>query len=126
MKNFFGWLRLKRNIDESTGRAFAHPREIWWCSLGINVGVEIDGKHENFERPVIIVRVYNKHSLLILPLTGKEKNDNFHYMIKTKRKTVWVKLTQVRMISNKRLLRKIDIVDTKQFSGIRQALRTFI
>lgn len=47
-KEFDAWSLIKKQIHSMEGRAFAHPREIWWCSLGINVGAEIDGKHENF------------------------------------------------------------------------------
>jgi hypothetical protein len=30
--------------------------EIWWVEVGVNLGFEIDGKHENFERPVLILK----------------------------------------------------------------------
>jgi mRNA interferase MazF len=114
-KDFDNWNIVKKQLEQ-TGRIFyAHPREIWWCSLGINIGAEINGKHENFERPVIIIKVYSKESLIALPLTTKEKNDIFHYKIDTEEKTVWVKLTQTRVISTKRLIRKVDILDKSSF-----------
>ena len=117
-KDFDGWNVLKKQLDK-TGRVFfAHPREVWWCSLGLNVGAEIDGKNENFERPVIIMKVYSKETLVVLPLTTKEKNDQFHYKIRTEDKTVWVKLTQARVISTKRLLRKVDILNQEAFDEL--------
>ena len=118
-KDFDKWSSLKRHIHEMQSRAFAHPREIWWCSLGLNIGAEIDGKHENFERPVIIMKVYNKDTLLVLPLTTKSKEDPFHFKIQTNQKIAWVKLTQMRVISNKRLLRKVDTLEGRQFDELK-------
>jgi mRNA-degrading endonuclease toxin of MazEF toxin-antitoxin module len=54
----------------------------------------------------------------VLPITTKEKSDPFHYKIETGEKTSWVKLTQMRMISTKRLLRKIDLLDQEMFDQV--------
>lgn len=122
MKNDFDhWNSVKQDLNIRSSNTFAYPREVWWCSLGINIGAEINGKNENFERPVIILKVYNKETMLILPLTTKEKNDTFHHKIQTERKTVWVKLTQSRVISNHRLLRKVDVLGEEEFSNLKIA-----
>ncbi len=126
LKDFTKWLGLKEKLNAMPGTAFAHPREIWWCSLGVNVGVETDGKNENFERPVIIMRVYNTHSMIVLPLTRKEKDDDFHHMVDTTRNVSWAKLTQTRVISNKRLLRKVDTLDKDSFKKLQEIWKTFI
>ena len=118
-KDFEQWNNAKQRIDRSTNTIFAYPREIWWCALGVNIGAEINGKHENFERPVIIVKVYNKETLLVLPVTSKVKEDRFHHQIKARNKTVWVKLTQPRVISNKRLLRKVDVLPEGEFEQLK-------
>ena len=119
-ESFDQWNILKKQLD-GTGRVFfVHPREIWWCSLGVNIGAEIDGKNENFERPVIVMRVYNRESLIVLPLTTKEKNDEFHRKIETENKVVWAKLTQTRVMSRKRVFRKVDILNQESFDKLVQ------
>jgi mRNA interferase MazF len=57
-KNFEGWSKFKQKLDahETPRSLYFHEREIWWCSLGINVGSEFDGKNELFERPAVIVK----------------------------------------------------------------------
>lgn len=135
-KDFDSWNKLKKVTDTSERKVFAHPREVWWCSLGVNIGVEADGKNDNFERPVLVVRVYNKESMLALPITGRARNDKFHTVVKLKEvnretgekffKTVFVKLTQARVISNKRLLRKVDMIEQEDFKKIIAAFRDFI
>ena len=124
---------FKKSVEVNDRQVFGYPREVWWCSLGINIGAEADGKNENFERPVIIMRVYNKETMLVLPTTGREKKDKFHVSIEvdsvnTKtgehyRKIVYVKLTQARVISNKRLLRKVDVINEVEFEMIRKAFK---
>ena len=125
-KDFDEWNRLKQNLHKRNIDAFAYPREIWWCSVGVNIGAEIDGKNENFERPVIVLKVYNKETMLVLPITSKEKNDKFHHKIVTKQKTGWAKLTQSRVISNKRLLRKVDILGEEEFSALKLAWKKLV
>lgn len=119
-KEFDKWNSSKKELEDAVIKKYVHPREIWWCSLGLNLGAEIDGKNENFERPVIIMKVYNKETMIILPLTTKQKSDKFHYKIQTEEKTVWAKLTQVRLISSKRLIRKIDLLGKEPFNVLKQ------
>ena len=136
IRDFDSWNKVKKNIDTVERAAFAHPREVWWCSLGLNIGVEADGKNENFERPILVVKVYNKHSMLVLPMTSKAKDDKFHALVEVEEvnketgeeftKTVFIKLTQARMISNKRLLRKVNVVDKETFSNVVEKFRQFI
>ncbi len=69
-KDFDTWNKMKKELNRLPIDRFAHAREIWWCSLGLNVGAEIDGKNENFERPVIVLKVYNVETMLVLPITS--------------------------------------------------------
>jgi mRNA interferase MazF len=125
VKDFEKWSTLKQILDARPGMAFAYPREVWWCSLGANIGAEIDGKNDSFERPVLVVRVYNKETLLVVPVTTKEKNDRFHHKIDSGGKSSWASLTQIRVISNKRLLRKVDTITEEAFSSLKEALKKF-
>lgn len=120
-KNFSAWHNLKKNLDQLNRPIYFHRREIWWCSLGVNIGVEVDGKNANFERPVVIMKVYSIASLIVIPLTSVFKNDIFHHLVSCRNKIVWAKLTQFRVISSKRLLRKIDKVSPHEFQNLREA-----
>jgi len=50
-----------------------YEREVWWCITGVNVGVEIAGKHELFLRPVVVIRKFNKHMALIVPTNNTKQ-----------------------------------------------------
>jgi hypothetical protein len=39
-KDFDGWNETKKRTDLRRGEPFHHEREVWWCTLGVNVGSE--------------------------------------------------------------------------------------
>jgi hypothetical protein len=59
IKDFDGWNNEKQRINKTDKKRFFKEREIWWCALGINIGVEIDGKNGAYERPVLIFKYRN-------------------------------------------------------------------
>src|SRR3989338_8182748 len=72
------------------------------------IGFEENGKNEMFERPVLILRKFNKYILWALPLTRSKKGGDFYYRItQGEEDDSVVILSQIRLISSKRLLRKI-------------------
>ena len=72
-KDFDTWNLQKKQINNKHRRITFHEREIWWCSLGLNIGFEQDGKNYLYERPVLVIRKFNKHTLWILPLTSVDE-----------------------------------------------------
>ncbi len=88
--------------------------------IGVNIGVEIDGKHEHFLRPVVVVRKFNKDMALIVPTTARSKPENKYYLVVTgddaKRYTVC--LSQIRAISSKRLFRKIGTIRKTDYAKL--------
>ena len=75
---------------------FVKAGEVWWATLGYNIGVEVNGKKDNFSRPVIVLRVYSKEMVLILPLTSKDKSNSEHFykLGEIGGKTAFVSLSQ--------------------------------
>ena len=103
-------------IEEISGGMFFNEREIWWGSLGLNIGYEQDGKNENFERPLLIIRKFNRDIVWVLPLTTIAKNNKFHYKLKSSGS--FVILSQVRLLSTKRLLRLVETINENEFNEI--------
>jgi hypothetical protein len=57
LKRFSEWFGLKKKLHERQQTPpLVSEREIWWASVGENVGSEINGKSTLFSRPVIIYR----------------------------------------------------------------------
>lgn len=120
-KNFAQWHAQKSQIDASelSNNLYFYEREIWWCSLGLNIGYEQDGKHGDFARPVLILRKFNRDILWILPLTGQYKSGIYYYPTTYKTKTSSIILSQLRLISSKRLLRKIRTLPKGEFEEVK-------
>lgn len=126
IKDFLGWSNRKQYIDRSYTGFYIREREIWWCALGINIGVEIDGKNGQFERPVIILKFMGKDMVLVVPLTTKGFMDKNHLLIRTAKTDSFAKITQIRTVSSKRFLRKIDTLDEEQFKALRRMVRNLL
>jgi mRNA interferase MazF len=124
IKKFDEWNTLKKSLeyDERHNPNYFHEREIWWASLGLNIGHEEDGKNINYERPVLVIRKFNKKALWIVPPTSKEKIDKTHYhqlveRIDTQKDSVVI-LSQLKLVSSKRLLRKLGYISQHDFEQI--------
>lgn len=123
MKDFLNWFRVKRGAHEVVGTALFHEREIWWCMLGANVGYEIDGRGETFERPTIIVKKFNLDTCLIVPLTAKLKTGKYYFPVgdASGRESVAV-LSQLRLIDRRRLTQKAGTLPKQSFKKLLAAL----
>lgn len=124
-KDFESWNKIKQNLDKIKILPNFHVREIWFCSIGCNVGVEENGKHENFERPVLILKKFNKEMLLIAPLTSNHKNLPFYHLLNYETISS-VMLTQIKIIDTRRLIRKVRTISIDEFSIIKDKIKKII
>ncbi|MBI5229979.1 MAG: type II toxin-antitoxin system PemK/MazF family toxin [Candidatus Magasanikbacteria bacterium] len=108
IKKFIAWTRLKIKINVTERVFYFREGEIWWASLGANIGHEEDGKNDNFERPVVVLKKFNQYVLWALPLTSQIKEGNrYYYKYELNGKQFSAVLSQLRLISSKRLLRRV-------------------
>lgn len=112
-KDFKAWNNKKEIIHYHERKVpYFSEGEIWWCNFGINVGVEIDGKHEEFLRPAVILRKFNKDMVLVVPITGTEHNNKYYLNLTCEQgKSYKTCFSQIRTISSKRLFRMISKLD---------------
>jgi len=116
-KDFDGWNRKKKAINAFLSPQF-YERDIWWCTIGLNIGDEEDGKN-HFERPVLVLRKFNKGIAWILPMSTKQKDNQFHHNIEHDGVVFSVMLSQLRLISSKRFRRLIRKISPHQFEQIK-------
>jgi len=127
-KDYKKWMPIKANINNSGERLIGYKeREIWICNIGENIGFEEDGKGNDYSRPVLILKVYNKQFCHIIPLSTTEKRDRFHYPFDGKTgKTSVAILSQSRAIDSIRLREKIGIMSEKDFSEVRKQISAIL
>ncbi|MCX6731630.1 MAG: type II toxin-antitoxin system PemK/MazF family toxin [Candidatus Parcubacteria bacterium] len=125
-KDFQKWHKLKLEIEEKHKLPFFREREIWWCSLGANIGVEEDGKNELFERPVLVFRKFNREMFWGLPMTSKRKEGKFFFTLHFHEEERSAILSQIRTLSGKRLIRRIGKISENKFEKIEKAVISLI
>ena len=123
------WNNKKKNLDNKTAQnIFCKTGDIWWCSIGKNIGTEQNGNGHNYSRPVLILKVFNKNMFFGIPITSsdlkntKKRLIKYYSPIKINNSNSFVILTQLRLFDTKRLLRKISKVDKDSLKDISDSL----
>lgn len=126
-KNFKDWFIEKDDLHENKVRAFFHEREIWFSSIGLNIGFEQDGKHEKFLRPVIVVKKFNNEVCWAIPTTKKTKKGKHYFPFEYKGgEFTTAILSQLRLIDSKRLDYKIGFIKKSDFIKMKKRLISFL
>lgn len=119
MKDYNAWNAKKKIIEAREAVPEFSERDIWWCSLGLNVGYEEDGKNENFERPVCVLRKFNKDIFIGLPLISAQKTGPYYFPHVLHETAGSIILSQGRLLSAKRLQRKLGRMSRGKFQELR-------
>lgn len=122
-KDFDKWNELKKQIDakDEDQRLFFRDAEVWWFHLGLNIGFEMNGKDDEFMRPVIIIKKYNQYSFLALPLTTAKKKNQYNMFVgNIDGKDAYTNFSQLRNIDSKRLINKVGYIEEDLFKKIRE------
>jgi mRNA interferase MazF len=130
-KDFIGWNALKQNLSSRENKSVPRikEREVWWCSIGVNVGCEVDGHNELYNRPVLIVRKFSPQSFWGVPLTTKSKTNEYNLPIEFKGVTSHAMLSQSRLYDTKRIQNQKSLMGTlpdEQFDAVKRALKKLL
>ena len=109
-KHFDKWMEVKSNRHFRGECPIVKEGQIWWCAIGENVGIEINGKSEFFSRPIIIVKKLSRYGFLAVPLTSQKHEGSWYANFVFKDKTQYAALSQMRVMSAARLYRRIGTV----------------
>ncbi|HHO56766.1 MAG TPA: type II toxin-antitoxin system PemK/MazF family toxin [Trueperaceae bacterium] len=124
-KDFDRWNIVKKGIDTTPIDEIQlyKEREVWWCSLGLNIGYEQDGKGQSFLRPVLVLRKFNKHIFLGVPSTGNmRKRGDFYCAVYTRRNSFNFILSQIRLFDAYRLVNRMTILPSNKVEKVKKAL----
>ena len=125
-KDFDTWNKHKKAVNGTEITLYFYEREVWWATIGVNVGFEQDGKGDRFARPVLILRKFSKNVFLGVPLTTAKRDTKYHYSFSFLDGTSTALLSQVRLFDSKRLLVKMGRISEKKFEEIRKKIRLLI
>ena len=122
-KDFDNWNGKKKETHHRDGR-FYHEREVWWCSLGANVGFEQDGRGDLFLRPVLVVKGLSVHTCIAVPLTTSASTHPMRVALGTVgEETAFAVISQLRVLDTRRFTERLTVLDKQTFSGVRKAVK---
>jgi len=126
IKDFDSWNTVKKRIEQEVRFITLRRGEIRWCSLGVNIGAEIDGKGVGFTRPVLVLRVIGSHIALVAPLSTKLKDIPGYIPINFQGKMVAVCANHIKMLSQKRIYERQGKLSDKKFIELRKSIFEFL
>ncbi len=123
MKDYTVWHNIKTKMHNEKERPFFHEREVWFCSLGANIGFEQDGRGAEYLRPVVIIKKFNNEICWVIPLTKNEKKGRYYFSFSYTNYVVSTAiLSQIRLIDSKRFEYKSGTMNEFDFAVLKQKL----
>jgi mRNA-degrading endonuclease toxin of MazEF toxin-antitoxin module len=123
-KDFDEWNKKKKDIHNNGKSKLYHARELWWCSLGVNIGSEQDGSGEKYDRPILVLKGLSKQTCIILPLTSSSEKHKMRIFIgKVQGEKASVIISQIRVVDTRRLIYKIGFLDKEIFNSITKTIK---
>jgi len=106
---------LKKQLDARTNVPPSAEGEIWWCSVGVNIGSEVYGKGPRFTRPVLILKKLKYSAFIGIPMSSQLKVRDDYYILNFKGKESALMLSEIRKFDSRRLADKIGKLSDKKF-----------
>ena len=125
-EKFIEWVKIKIRINFLEKDFYFSEGQIWWASVGQNVGIEQNGKNAGFERPILILKKFNNEQFWSLPLSTKVKKNKYNYIFKKEGKEFCISLSQIRVMDKKRLLRLMEILPNDNLLEIKILIKKFL
>ena len=126
MKRFDEWNDLKKTLDEIEEFVIPKEREVYWASIGENIGYEQNGKGESFSRPVLIVKKYSKNMFFGVPLSTQIKEGSFFYNFTFLDETSNALIVQSRLFDARRLENKLGMISEEDFENIKGKIKVLL
>ena len=121
IKRFLEWIGLKERLHASViSIPYVREGEMWWASIGENVGWEINGKNKNFTRPVIVLKKLAKGFYFVIPVTSQLRNGTWYINFKQREKAMTACLQQARSMDYRRFYSKLGELDDEDYRKIKQ------
>lgn len=127
MKYFDNWNNQKKEVQVKKEIPYFYGREIWYIKMWLNIWFEQDWKWENFYRPLIILKKFNKDLFWWIPLTSINKDWKYYFgFIDSNNKKQIVILSQLKLYSSKRLVSKKWDISKIDFINLKEKIKSLI
>jgi mRNA interferase MazF len=125
-KDFDTWNEQKKRLEKVTQSHFFKEREIWWCSVGVNVAYESCGKGRFFQRPVLVLKKLSREMLIGLPFSTKKKVGSWFVETNVLGGKQTALIYQLRILSANRFQHRLTTLDQMDFNLIKQKIEQLL
>jgi sulfate adenylyltransferase subunit 1 len=120
---FEQWNEKKQIIHNEKKYLKFRERDILFLSVGKNIGNEQYGKGEEFLRPVLVYKKFNKRTFLGIPLSSVEKNGSYYFSFNyTKSIISTANFSQIKTFDIKRAKYRSGVIDEQDFEKLSKKL----
>lgn len=134
-KDFEWWNFEKQMIDSSNKKIYAHPREMRWIKMWINIWTEQNGKGWYMRPFLIIKKVWSLYFGIPTTTASIKKHFQFYHTITSfdfgsDEQSVPICssciLNQVKVIDSKRFIKKIGLISEEEYMYIKEKLQRLL
>ena len=121
------WNNVKKQLNTNQKSIHIRTTDIFFISIGQNIGYEIYGKNELFLRPVLVYKKLSRHTFIGIPLTYKEKEGSYFFKFSYKpNRYSYASLNQLRVFDTKRIAYKSGNIKKDDFNRLKEKVKEFI
>lgn len=97
--------------------------EVWFVSVGLNIGFEADGKGSNYWRPAVVLKKFNLETFWGVFLTSKAKTGKYYFSFSHGQGRISIaNLSQIRLIDSKRMRSLLGSMSERSFLEMRKRI----
>jgi mRNA-degrading endonuclease toxin of MazEF toxin-antitoxin module len=125
--DFDKWNELKKKLNDRKINLKFKARDIFFMSIGKNIGSEQLGKGEEFLRPILVYKKLGEYYFLGIPLTSQEKVGSYYFPFKYKKDKLSVAmLNQIRTFDIRRHKYHDGYINRKLFKKLEEKMIEFM
>ncbi len=125
-KEFERWNKIKIAANSRDAENILIQKgAIWLMQVGVNIGSEMDGKGQDFVRPIIVVKKINRDTFFGVPISSKIKTNYFRLHFQLFSEDRVAVLSQLKLYDKKRCIRFMSVLTKEKLGEISQRLSEF-
>jgi mRNA-degrading endonuclease toxin of MazEF toxin-antitoxin module len=122
LKEYIYWIYKKIKLNERVRSVQINEKEIYWCSLGENIGDEENGKGNDFRRPVMVFKKFNNSICWAIPMTTKNKDNKYYVKVSLNSTIQSAMISQMRLLDTRRFDEKIGFINQEDFNSVKKSI----
>ncbi len=122
-QDFDQWNDVKKRINRDARLPVFNQGDIWWASVGQNVGSESFGKSELYRRPVLVLKKLAAYMCIAVPLSTQPKTGTWFVDITIHGQKQYALIYQTKAMSVYRFQNRLAQLDERDMQKVRTGIK---